>query len=113
MIPLNIDDLRCLMSVLIQILPTVLSITLIALFAFPGLTRGIKEKIKKCIRFSILMIVIFFIAIGLDIIVLMGLEYYYENAKWLPLIAIGVSGLAIFYLYIFMVWILIEFHKNQ
>ena len=98
---------------MIQILPTVLSITMIALFAFPEMTKYVKKKITKCIKLSIVMIVIFFFAIGMDFTVLMGLEYYYENVILFPLVAICLSGFAIFYLYMFMAWVLIEYLKSQ
>jgi hypothetical protein len=113
MIPLNIEDLRFLLSALIQILPTILSITLIALFAFPELTRSVREKFRTCIILSALMILIFFLAITSDITVLMGLEHFFENDKSMVLIAIGTSGLAIIYLYCFMIWIFYQFLKRS
>ena len=43
---MNIDDVRFLLSVLIQTLPTVLSLGLIALFAFPKSRRGNVRNFK-------------------------------------------------------------------
>ena len=112
----NIEDLRFLLSALIQMLPTILSITLITLFAFPEFYKNIKKDtqfFKKIINYSITMVIIFVIAIFLDIIALLQLDYLYSNILNIVFIAIIYSMFSILYLFYVLSRVLKKILKNQ
>lgn len=110
----NIEDMRFLLSALIQILPTVLSITFIAFFALlPRFLKGVGINFYKRFRNRIItMIGIFFLAIALDIGVLGGLTEIKDSYPLLPILAVAVSSLAIFSLYYFLAWFILEIHQK-
>ena len=78
---MNIEDIRFLLSALLQALPTVLSLGLIALFAFPKTRKGIKNRKMYAIFMFVLIMLSVFILVTTcrDAITLMNLEYLLQN----------------------------------
>lgn len=95
---MNIEDARFLFSALIQALPTIISLSLIAVFALK-IERGFFKRFYKHIIFIILL---FYIAILGDIVILNNLQNFIENNSFSPYIFLGISCFAIIYLIYFL-----------
>lgn len=106
---MNIEDARFLFSALIQALPTVISLSLIAVFALKP-ERGL---FKKCFRKIIFLIAMFYLAIFGDIFMLYDLENLIKTNSAQPIIFLYISGLAIFSLILFLFWYINEVNKSS
>lgn len=98
---MNIDDIRFLFSALIQALPTIISLSLIGVFAL----KPEREIVKKYRKALIIIVVIFYIAILMNIITLVFLTTIIESYSYLLAISSGFSVIAI----ICLTGILIQF----
>jgi len=105
---MNIEDARFLFSALIQALPTIISLSLIAVFAL----KPEKGLFKKCFKKTLLLISIFYIAIVGDIIILYNLENFIENNNLIINSFMLISCFAIIYLIYFLYWYIIEIKKS-
>ena len=111
----NIEDTRFLLSALIQALPTVLSLGLIALFAFPksrmGKVRNFRIYSKYMSSFFILILIIGVATIQ-DAIVLANLEEL-QNSSIIINICIVLSSIALFLIPIYLVMYLLTINKFE
>lgn len=111
----NIEDTRFLLSALIQALPTVLSIGLIALFAFPKSRKGNVKNFRTYSRYMssfFILILIIGIATIQDAIVLANLEELQSNSLIIN-ICIILSSAALFLIPIFLVMYLLTINKFE
>jgi len=95
---INIGDAQFLFSALIQVLPTVLSIILLALFALKP-ERGFFREFRYWI---FALIFIFFFSLFFNIIVLIGLSFFNKQFEYIPILAVIFSMMAIAYLLFFL-----------
>lgn len=105
---MNIEDARFLFSALIQALPTVISLSLIAVFALKperGLFRRYFWKI-------IFLIICFYLSILGDIFVLYDLEKFVNENSWIPVLFLVISIIAIVSLIIFLIWYIADLNKS-
>ncbi len=95
-----IEDARYLFSALIQALPTVISLSLIAIFALKP-ERGF---FRKCIwRIGVLISLFFFAILG-DMYVLYDLDNLIKNNSWPLFVFLIISTIAIVALIVFLLW---------
>lgn len=99
---MNHGDIQFLLSALIQVLPTVLSLLMIALFAF---MRDYKYKKNTWFNLAI-TIVLTLSALLFNIIVLLGLDSYISSGVFLPQIAVIFSYIVIWVIFFFLYRIL-------
>ena len=113
---MNIDDVRFLLSVLIQTLPTVLSLGLIALFAFPKSRRGNVRNFKTYRLFLVifLLLALFVTAATIqDVIALANLEENFQNNPEFLDTCILYSSIVLLIIPIFLVMYLLTISKFE
>lgn len=116
MITANIDDLRFLFSALIQMLPMVLTVTLVLIFSLGRFKVFIKETKYQttCLRHSIILVFVFYLAMLLDISVLFGLtETIEKNNEIFLTSALLLSIISVIYLTLFVVWVIKTILKHK
>lgn len=78
---MNIEDIRFLLSALIQAIPTVLSLALIAMFAFLEMRKKIIDIQRKHLPWIFIILAFVSGIIIADVMVLANLEYYVNNLQ--------------------------------
>ena len=110
---MDIENLRFLLSALIQALPTVVSIALVAFFAFPK--KGKVKRQSTYIAFLFVFIALILVAsvtIYFDVITLLHLEKYVQQIQWINII-VGFSLIPLFGLPILLAFYLIIIGKYK
>ena len=106
---LSLEDVRYLFSALIQALPTIISLSLIGVFAL----KPERNALRDCYRQLIFMILIFYLAIISNIVVLLNLNRYITSYFVITIGSIVLSIIAIIYLIIFLVWFIYQSHTGR
>ncbi|MBD3230459.1 MAG: hypothetical protein GF329_19925 [Candidatus Lokiarchaeota archaeon] len=113
---MNIEDIRFLLSVLIQTLPTVLSLGLIALFAFPKSRKGNVRNLKIYYLFVFLFLILAVLVTGAtiqDVIALSRLEEIFQNDPAFLENCILLSSIALFLIPIFLIMYLLTISRFE
>jgi len=115
---MNIDDARFLFSALIQMLPMVISVSLLILFANPILKEDriivlLGKKRNSIIIVVIIMVLLFYSSFVGDILVLMNLKLLIDTNSILPKAFIFLSGISLIYLILFVLWYLYQLYNPK
>jgi hypothetical protein len=105
---INIDDARFLFSALIQALPTMISLSLIAIFWL----RPERGYFKQFFNHILWLILLFYIVIIGDIGVLLTLDWWIKNNDLGPLAFLAISCFSIIYLIYFLLKYVSEVYKS-
>lgn len=104
---LNIEDARFLFGALIQLLPMVLSITLIALFAY----RPERGLFKEFAGYIVALVIFVLIVLFIDVLILARLTYDIQGDCGLPVFGIILSMVALGSLFVFVIAYLYKVDK--
>ena len=112
----NIEDARFLLSALIQALPTVLSLGLIALFAFPKSRKKNSKSLRIYSKYmASFFILILFVGVATiqNAIVLANLENYLKDDAIILQVCIMLSSIVLFLVPAFLILYLLRISKFE
>jgi predicted neutral ceramidase superfamily lipid hydrolase len=104
---MEIEDVRFLLSALIQALPAIISLSLIAVFALKPERGIIKDNYKNLL----FLVLIFYIAIIFCVLSLYKLTEYIEQQSYILNFSIIISVVAIVYLTLFLLKIITTYKR--